>query len=136
MEFKHQKKHQRKAFPFSHRTYSVIWSRGMDGNDFNLETPAFLCYTRMLRMAFNVPWKDKVRNEDLYGRLPSASSKVASRRLKLAGHCVRHPEVASKLVLWEPSQGRMNVGRRAVTYVDVVELLNKGVDTLLSEFQT
>ena len=77
------------------------------------------CYTRMLRMAFNVSWEDKVRNEDLYGRLPRASSKVASRRLKLAGHCVRHPdEVASKLVLWEPSQGRMNVGKRAVTYVD------------------
>ena len=80
------KKHQRKAFPFSHRTYFVIWSRCMDGNDVNPETPAFLCYTRMLGMAFNVPWKDKVRNEDLYGRLPSASSKVASRRLKLAGH--------------------------------------------------
>ena len=80
------------------------------------------CYTRMLRMVFNVSWKDKVRNEDLYGRLPPASSKVASRRLKLAGHCARHlDEVASKLVLWEPSQGRMNIGRRAVTYVDVMK---------------
>ena len=80
------------------------------------------CYTRMLRMAYNVSWKDKVRNEDLYGSLPPVSSKVASRRLKLAGHCARHPEeVASKLVLWEPLQGKMNVGRRAVTYVDVLK---------------
>ena len=57
-----------------------------------------------------------------YAGLPPVSSKVASRRLKLAGHCIRHPEEeASKLVLWEPSHGRRNVGRRAVTYVDVLK---------------
>ena len=28
------------------------------------------CYTRMLRMAKNVSWREKVRNEVLYGNLP------------------------------------------------------------------
>ena len=79
------------------------------------------CYTRMLRTALNVSWRQKIRNEELYGELPPVSSKVASRRLKLAGHCIRHPEEeASKLVLWKPTRGKMSVGRRAVTYVDVL----------------
>ena len=77
------------------------------------------CYTRMLRMAFNVSWKDKLTNEELYGGLPKVSSKVASRRMKLAGHCIRHPEEeASKLVLWEPTKGKRNVGKQAVSYID------------------
>ena len=39
--------------------------------------------------------------------------------MKLAGHCVRHPEEeASKLVLWQPINSRMNMGRPAVTYID------------------
>ena len=56
------------------------------------------CYTKMLRMALNVSWKSKIPNQQLYGDLPPVSSKVAYRRLLLAGHCVRHPEEeASKL---------------------------------------
>ena len=66
--------------------------------------------------------KDKMTNLEQYAGLPPVSTKVESRRLKLAGHCTRHPEVeASKLVLWEPSQGKRNIGRRAVTYVDVLK---------------
>ena len=58
-------------------------------------------------------------NEELYQGMPKISTKVAMRRMKLAGHCVRHPEEeASKLVLWEPDRGSKNVGRGAVTYID------------------
>lgn len=47
------------------------------------------------------------------------SAKVGLGRLKLAGHCVRHPaEEASKLVLWQLMSGRMNNGRPAVTSTD------------------
>ena len=49
-------------------------------------------YTRMLRMALNVSWKQHITNEELYGDLPKVTSKIAMQRLKLAGHCVRHPE--------------------------------------------
>ena len=77
------------------------------------------CYTRMLRMACNVTWRDKMTNEELYQGMPKISTKVAMRRMKLAGHCVRHPEEeASKLVLWEPDRGSKNIGRGAVTYID------------------
>ena len=35
------------------------------------------------------------------------------RRMRLAGHCVRHPELAvSPLVLWEPINGNRSKGRR------------------------
>ena len=41
------------------------------------------------------------------------------RRLELAGHCVRHSEeVASNLVLWKPSHGKLNRGRKRKTYLD------------------
>ena len=50
------------------------------------------CYTKMLRMVFNVSWQDKLTNKEFYGNSPPVSSKVSFRRLKLAGHCVRHPE--------------------------------------------
>ena len=61
-------------------------------------------YTKMLRMVLGMSWKDnyKVRNITLYGNLPRLSNNLRSRRLKMAGHCFRHPELlASDLVLWE-----------------------------------
>ena len=77
------------------------------------------CYTRMLRMALGISWKQKITNEQLYQELPPVISKVTERRLKLAGHCIRHPELsASSLVLWEPTAGKVRVGRPTITYID------------------
>ena len=42
------------------------------------------CYTKMLRMVFNVSWQDKLTTKELYGNSASAPSKVDFRRLKLA----------------------------------------------------
>ena len=43
------------------------------------------------------------------------------RRMRLAGHCIRHPEeMANKLVLWEPSYGKRNRGRRSLTFIDTL----------------
>ena len=79
------------------------------------------CYTRMLRMALDICWTQKLTNKQLYGELPPVPSKVAYRRMLLAGHCVRHPEEeASKLVLWHPKQGKRKKGRQAVTYIDTL----------------
>jgi len=50
------------------------------------------CYTIMLRKALNISWRKHVTNELLYGDLPKISTKIRTRRLKLAGHCARHPE--------------------------------------------
>ncbi len=77
------------------------------------------CYTRMLRMASNVSWKDHMTNEELYGDLPPVTLKIRQRKLRLAGHCWRHKEeIASDLVLWEPLDGKRKRGRQRTTYVD------------------
>ena len=52
-------------------------------------------YTRMLRMALDVSWEDRVPNIHLYGTLPRVYSKVRERRMRLAGHCVCHPELSA-----------------------------------------
>ena len=85
------------------------------------------CYTRMLRMAMNMSWIEKVRNGVLYGNLPRVTDKIRERRLRLAGHCVRHSELeVSDLVLWEPTQGKSSRGSQRLTYVD---MLRKGHQT-------
>ena len=78
-------------------------------------------YTRMLRKALNVSWKQKVPNTELYGDLPKISDVVRERRLRLAGHCMRHKnEVSSNLVIWRPSRGSRNRGRPTNTFVDTI----------------
>ena len=77
------------------------------------------CYTRMLRMAMNVKANDHVTNEELYGTLPLVTLKIQERRMRLAGHCIRHEEeIASKLVLWEPLEGTRNRGVQPTSYID------------------
>ena len=79
-------------------------------------------YTRMLRVAHNVTWEDHIRNIDLYGGLPRVTDKVRARRMRLAGHCVWHPELAaSQLILWEPKHGERGSGRPKTTYVDTLK---------------
>ena len=77
------------------------------------------CYTRMLRMCLGISWKQKLTNDELYRELPRVTVKIAERRMKLAGHCIRHPELsASNLVLWTPSRGTPKQGKPAMTYID------------------
>ncbi|ELT98051.1 hypothetical protein CAPTEDRAFT_197577 [Capitella teleta] len=79
------------------------------------------CYARMLRMVMNVTWRDKVRNEVLYDNLPRVTEKIRERRLKLAGHCIRHNKLeASDLVLWEPIQGKTSRGSQKQPCVDIL----------------
>ena len=79
-------------------------------------------YTRMLRMALNVTWRDRVSNDVLYGDLPKVTVKIRERRLRLAGHCIRHKELAvSDLILWEPTQGRSGRKSPRLTYVDILK---------------
>ena len=71
-------------------------------------------------------------NIQLHGELP-VSTKVQQRRMRLAGHCVRHEdEVANKPVLWQPTNGHANRGRKKITYVDN---LSTGLGNI-SEMQT
>ena len=79
-------------------------------------------YTRMLRKALNVHWTSHMTNEELYGEVPTVCNKIASRRLKLAGHCHRDPElITQSLVLWEPKHGYQVRGRPINNYIDTLK---------------
>ena len=53
-------------------------------------------------MVKGVSRKDHMTNQELYGDLPKIPDKTAVRRMRLAGHCLRHPEeIASQLVMWQ-----------------------------------
>ena len=87
------------------------------------------CYTRMLRMAQDVKWKAHMMNTELYGNLPKVSEKVRLKRLSLAGHCYRHPELpASRVMLLEPKHGKPSRGRPIKTMVKTMKE-DAGVET-------
>ena len=80
------------------------------------------CYTRMLRAALNVSWKQHMTNKELYGDIPHVTSKITTRRLTFAGHCKRAKgSPVSKLVTWQPTQGKRTRGRPMKTYVDLLQ---------------
>ena len=93
------------------------------------------CYTRMLRMVFNVSWKDHITNDVLYGSLPKISSTIRQRRLRLAGHSFRDGNApVSQLVTWNPRHGWTSRGRPNRSYVDVL-LDDTGIDNV-AELET
>ena len=86
----------------------------------------------ILVMAQNVSWQRHMKNEDLYAGLKCVSAKISKRKLHLASHSVRHPELGSNpLVLWETTQGTTARGRPSQTYMESVETIHQRV----SEFQ-
>ena len=83
---------------------------------------ASLRMLRKARKALNVHWSSHTTNEELYNKLPKVSNKVASRRLGLAGHCYRHPELSAQpLILWEPKHGHRGRGRPRASYIDTLK---------------
>ena len=77
-----------------------------------------------------------IPNEHLYGNLPLKSSKVAIRRMKIAGRCVLHQEEekTSKLTLWQTLHGRGTVPRSNIFYFDA--LLNDTGSDNVNELRT
>ena len=79
-------------------------------------------YTRMLRMVLNISWQSHTTNIDLYDGMPKLTQKIAERRLRLAGHCIKHPEeISSNLVLWQPTHERLHPGRPATNFIDILK---------------
>ncbi|MCP4493068.1 MAG: hypothetical protein GY820_38085 [Gammaproteobacteria bacterium] len=80
------------------------------------------CYTRMLRMALNIDWKDMVSNAIVYGNLPRVTDRIQERRMRLAGHISRHEDlVAHQLLFWDPKHGHRGPGRPHLTYIDMLK---------------
>ena len=69
-------------------------------------------------------------NDKLYSKLQKVSDKIAARRLRLVGHCQRHPELrAHRLILWEPTHGQRSRGRPRSTYKDQLKTDTGATDT-------
>ena len=68
------------------------------------------CYTRMLRIALNVEWKQHKTKKEVYENLPRATMKIKECWMRLAGHVRRPLElVANRLLLWEPARPAMTM---------------------------
>ena len=92
-------------------------------------------YTRLLRFALNITWRDKWTNVKLYQGLPKISEKLRGRRMRLAGHLIRHPEEAAhETVLWEPLHGNPKRGAPSMNYVKLLKK-DTGLDNV-SEIRT
>ena len=74
-----------------------------------LEKSSDGAYTKLLRYALNISWRDHVKNVDLYGTLPKVSVRLRERRLAFAGHCWRSTQSArqpvSDLLFWSVPNG-------------------------------
>ena len=69
----------------------------------------------------NISKSEHITNSNLYDGIPRVSQRIAARRMRLAGHSHRHPELpASHLVMGEPTHGHRSRGRPTQTYVDVL----------------
>ena len=80
------------------------------------------CYSRMLRMALNINWQQKMSNTDVFGTIPMPSVMIANRRMRLAGHIARHDDLlANDLLFWEPQHGHRGRGRPHLTYIDMLK---------------
>ena len=76
-------------------------------------------YTKLLRTALNISWKEHKTNAELYGDLQPITISLCQRRLRFIGHCWRSKdELIHKLLLWDPTQGKRSRGRPHFTYID------------------
>ena len=76
-------------------------------------------YTRMLRVAINKSWRENLTNKELYGNIPKILVAIREQRLRFAGDGWRSKgELASDLLLWQPSHGKLFRGRPRLTYID------------------
>ena len=94
-------------------------------------------YTRLLRHALNINWRQQVTNENLYGDLPMTSSVIQQRRLRLASHCYRSDEIIANLILWKPKHDYRRPGRPKLDYVTLLTqdtgLTNEDLRTAMSD---
>ena len=84
-----------------------------------LESKIDGAYTRMLRAALNVSWKEHMTNTELYGKISPISQTIRTQRMRFAGHVWRNKdELVSDVLLWEPTHGRQDPGRPKRTFID------------------
>ena len=80
-----------------------------------------ITYMQIFRKDLNISWKEHFTNKNLYGKLPLIFSKIKSRRIKMSGYCIVHPELSGHpLILWEHKHVNANRVRRRLNYEDML----------------
>ena len=73
----------------------------------------------MFTAVFGFTWRDRITNEDLYGKLSKITAVLKARRLRSIGDIWRrNEELVCQLLIWEPKQGTRKRQRPAIIYVD------------------
>ena len=73
----------------------------------------------MFTAVFGFTWRDRITNEDLYGKLSKITAVLKARRLRSIGDIWRrNEELVCQLLIWEPKQGTRKRRRPAIIYVD------------------
>ena len=76
-------------------------------------------YTRMLRAILNRSCKDYPNNKDIYGNIPDICTSIRQQIFRFSGHCWRSKlELASDVIIWQPTHGKIKRGRPRRTYVE------------------
>ena len=71
------------------------------------------------RTALNVSWREHPINQRLYGNIPKLTSLIREQCTRRAGHSYRsNQELASDLILWQPTRGHRGRGRPSKTYIN------------------
>ena len=77
-------------------------------------------HRQCIRKILGLSWQDRVTNEELMRRseMQALSEIVQTRRLRLAGHVLRSPDVrpARVAMTWIPESGRRTSGRTQMTW--------------------
>ena len=77
-------------------------------------------HRRCIRKILGLSWQDRVTNEELMRRswMQALSETVTTRRLRLAGHVLRSPDVrpACVAMTWIPEAGRRTSGQPQMTW--------------------
>jgi len=83
-------------------------------------TPQGVFHCRCIRKILGLSWQDRVTNDELMRRsgMEALSEIVQTRRLRLAGHVLRLPDVrpACVAMTWIPESGRRTRGRPQKTW--------------------
>ena len=71
------------------------------------------------RRELNISWEEHMTNKELYGGIPPISQTIKMQRMRFAGHVWRNKnELASDVLLWEPTHGKQKPGRPKRSYID------------------
>jgi len=98
---------------------SVAQERSLDGT-----------YTRLLRKALNISYKDHIPNITLYGSLAPITSTLRSRQLQFAGHCFRRVDEPIHSVLFFEPDGTFRPGGHVRTNYVKTLLRDSGLSTI------